>query len=69
MSDPVRPDHYHRNTPYEVIPVIRAWGLNFLRGNIIKYVARAHLKGQELEDLKKAREYLDREIAFLEAKR
>lgn len=70
MKDPiesaVRPDHYHRDTPHEVIPVISAWKLNFNRGNVIKYVARAHKKGQELIDLRKAREYLDREIAMLE---
>lgn len=66
-ADPVRPDHYHRHTPHEVIPVISAWKLNFNRGNVIKYVARAALKGTELEDLKKAREYLDREIALVEA--
>lgn len=34
----------------------------FLRGNIIKYVWRAPYKGNELQDLRKAREYLDLEI-------
>jgi len=37
----------------------------FLRGNAIKYLARCDDKGG-LEDLKKARHYLDKLIAFLE---
>jgi len=34
----------------------------FLRGNVIKYLWRAPYKGNELQDLLKAREYLDKEI-------
>ena len=37
--------------------------MNFCLGNVMKYVWRADLKG-EVEDLKKARFYLDREIAL-----
>jgi hypothetical protein len=37
----------------------------FLRGNVIKYVARAGQKGPALEDLKKARHYLDKLIEVL----
>lgn len=40
--------------------------MNFCRGNAVKYVWRAGEKGDEIEDLKKARWYLDREIARLE---
>jgi chorismate mutase len=39
------------------------------RGNIVKYVARAPHKGNELQDLKKARWYLDRLIEQLEARK
>lgn len=35
---------------------------NFCIGNAIKYLWRAGLKGDDVEDLKKARWYLDREI-------
>ena len=35
---------------------------NFCLGNAIKYIWRAGQKGDALEDLKKARWYLDREI-------
>ncbi|MGW0245089.1 DUF3310 domain-containing protein [Nocardia goodfellowii] len=42
--------------------------LNFCRGNAIKYLARAGKKdpSKELEDLKKARWYIDREIQRLD---
>ena len=66
MSDAVNnPSHYGgADNPYEVIKVIEAWGLhfNFCLANVIKYIARAGHKGALLEDLKKARWYLDREI-------
>jgi hypothetical protein len=60
------PAHYGGDTTYEVIKVLEAWKLDsFCLGNTIKYIARAGKKSgaDELEDLKKARWYLDREIA------
>lgn len=39
---------------------------NFCRGNAIKYLWRAGDKGDIIEDLKKARWYVDREIARVE---
>ncbi|MGL5345740.1 MAG: DUF3310 domain-containing protein [Peptostreptococcaceae bacterium] len=53
------PNHYNSGK-YEVIDVIDDWKLGFYEGNIIKYLARAKHKGKELEDLKKAKFYLDR---------
>jgi len=50
----------------EVIDAIEAWALGFHLGNVVKYVARAAHKGTRLEDLRKARWYLDREIQRLE---
>lgn len=66
MSDPVNhPPHYAAgwSNGAEVIDITE-W-MNFNRGNVIKYVARAGSKsaGTELEDLKKALWYLEREIA------
>jgi Protein of unknwon function (DUF3310) len=52
----------------EVIDAIEAWNLDFHRGNVIKYVARAAHKGKELEDLKKAAWYLQRAIERLEVR-
>jgi hypothetical protein len=64
QHDPVNhPDHYGgANNPYEAIKVIEAWGLGFNLGNVAKYIARTDRKDNALEDLKKARWYLDREI-------
>ena len=54
------PDHYNYGT--EVIDYIDSWDFDFTTGNIIKYVSRHKFKGAPLEDLKKARWYLDRLI-------
>lgn len=69
MSDAVNhPNHYGgADNPYEAIKVVEAWDLDFYLGNVIKYISRAGKKGEELEDLKKARWYLDRKIARMEA--
>lgn len=62
------PSHYAEGWSggAEVIDI--AEHLDFCRGNVVKYVARAGRKdpGKELEDLRKARWYLDREIHRLE---
>jgi hypothetical protein len=61
------PSHYGgADNPYEAINVVEAWGLNFHLGNVVKYISRAGKKGDALEDLKKARWYLEREITNLE---
>lgn len=61
------PDHYGgADNPYEAIKVVEAWELDFHLGNVVKYVSRAGKKGDALEDLKKARWYLERKIANLE---
>jgi hypothetical protein len=62
------PAHYGgADDPYEAIKVIEAWSLGFNLGNTVKYISRAGKKGDVIEDLKKARWYLDREIATREA--
>jgi hypothetical protein len=60
------PPHYTEDRKYEPIAVIEDWELNFHLGNVLKYISRAGRKGEELEDLKKARWYLDRYIKTLE---
>lgn len=59
------PSHYGGDTTYEAIKVIEAWGLGFCLGNCVKYICRAGKKAgsRELEDLKKAAWYLNREIS------
>lgn len=64
-EDVVRnPSHYKHPSGIEVIDLTRYE--SFLRGNIIKYVLRAPYKGSELEDLKKAAQYLEWEIERIE---
>jgi hypothetical protein len=65
MHDPVNPPHYRSHpSGIEVIQITEH--MNFCLGNVIKYTLRAGLKTQDpIEDLRKARWYLDREIARL----
>ena len=62
------PSYYGGDTTYETVKVIAAWGLGFLLGNTIKYISRAGKKDPTkfVEDLKKARWYLDHAIQRLE---
>lgn len=62
MSDPVEhPAHYtSHKSGVECITITEHMG--FCLGNAVKYIWRADLKGG-LEDLRKARWYIDREIA------
>jgi len=55
------PAHY-RAGGIETIDFIEAKDLNYRLGNAVKYITRAKHKGNELEDLKKAQWYLNREI-------
>lgn len=66
MGDNVNsPSHYNVGN-IEVIDAIDSWQLGFAEGNAVKYIARAKHKGKELEDLQKARWYLDHAIQKLE---
>jgi len=56
------PAHYHQGT-YETINVIEAWELGFHLGNAVKYIARAGKKGSRVDDLRKAKWYIDRELS------
>ena len=59
------PAHYQGAAGLEAIDVIEAFDLGFCLGNVVKYVLR-HGKKNGLEDLRKARWYLDREILRME---
>ena len=61
------PAHYGGDVPHEVIKCLEAWGLELdaLLWNTVKYIARCAKKGEMLEDLEKARYYLDRRITVL----
>ena len=59
------PPHYKAGG-IETIDFIEAKKLGYNLGNVVKYVSRAELKVDKLEDLQKARWYLNREITNLE---
>ena len=62
MSDVVNhPAHYKFPNGAEVIDITE--NLGFMEGSIVKYVCRAGRKDNRLQDLQKARWYLDRLIA------
>ena len=73
-DDAINPDHY-KFGGIETIDFIECKELNYRLGNVIKYVSRAGKKrgddgqliAKAIEDLKKARWYLDREIQILES--
>lgn len=55
-----RPPHYNRGK-IEVIDFITDQGLDFIRGNIVKYAVRAGYKAgaDEADDMEKIRVYVD----------
>lgn len=63
------PDYYGgADDPYEAIKVINAWKVGFALGSVLKYIRRHGQKcaGSGVQDLKKARHYIDLEIRRLE---
>lgn len=67
IFDPITgPVHYLDGRKYEPRKVIEDWDLNFYLGNVVKYVSRAGRKGDAVEDLRKAKQYLEWEIERLE---
>ena len=68
MNDVVNHPAHYTDGKIEVIEFIEDKGLNFHRGNAVKYISRAGKKdpAKDIEDLKKAVWYLNREIVRLE---
>lgn len=66
MQD-IKPKYYKEGSKFDVIDVCNHFDLNFNCGNIVKYVVRAGKKNPDahIEDLLKAKEYLQREIDFI----
>ena len=61
-------DHYKKQgATMQPWAIIDAWGLDFYAGNVLKYILRHQYK-DGVEDLKKARHYLDRMIEKEEQK-
>jgi hypothetical protein len=74
MEDKINPNHYKGNGGIMTIDLIESAELNFSRGNAVKYISRAGKKEEsgydaltkELEDLTKAKWYVQREIERIE---
>lgn len=70
-NDPVNHPSHYTDGKIEVIDFIEDKNLNFHLANAVKYISRAGKKdpSKEIEDLKKARWYLDRYIQKLEERK
>lgn len=74
MADNVNHPEHYTSGKIETIDFIEDKELNFNLGNVVKYVSRCgrkkskgvSIEAKALEDLKKARFYLDREISTRE---
>ena len=60
-KDNIKPDHYG-NSKIDVISFCQANNLDFMQGNVIKYITR-YRKKNGLEDVRKAVEYINRILA------
>ena len=65
LADNVNSPNHYTTGGIETIDFIEAKKLGYNLGNVVKYVSRADLKGNKLEDLQKAKWYLDRAISNL----
>jgi len=59
------PQHYVNGKQYDLIDVALDYNLNFFRFNVLKYICRAGKKEDEIKDLEKAIDYLERELQHL----
>ena len=64
-EDVIRHPNHYCYSKYEPKDVIRDWGLNFNLGSTVKYIARAGRKDDIIQDLKKAKQFLEFEIEAL----
>ena len=62
MNDKVNNPRHYNSHPSGIDCISITEHMSFCLGNVIKYVWRADLKGETIEDLEKAKWYLEREI-------
>jgi hypothetical protein len=67
-DDPVNNPKHYTSHPSGIECVQITEHMGFCLGNAVKYIWRADLKADAIEDLKKARWYIEREIALRERK-
>lgn len=64
MTDLINhPSHYIAANGIEAIEVVEGFELGYHLGNAVAYILRADRKGTALQDLRKAKWYIDRELA------
>ena len=70
-GDPVHHPAHYTFGKIEVLDAIEDWGLDYHRGNVVKYMVRAGKKDPDkmIEDLRKARFYIDRLIKLKQENR
>ena len=69
MSEMINhPKHYAGNK-FEVIDIIEDYNLGFNLGNTVKYVLRAGKKDDIIQELNKAKWYIEREIQKINKER
>lgn len=68
-NDVVKNPGHYCYSKYEPKDVIREWGLNFNLGSTVKYIARAGRKDDIIQDLSKAKQFLEFEIEYLQKQR
>lgn len=66
-TDAIKPNYYQFHG-YDVFDIAEHFGLDFPLGNALKYILRHKDETKRLEDLKKARQCLDRAIELMEKK-
>jgi hypothetical protein len=67
INDPVNSPTHYTQGEMETITAIEGLGLDYHQGNVIKYVSRYRYKNG-IEDLRKAKWYIDR-LIFIEEQR
>ena len=63
MTDNVNHPKHYTSHPAGIECIQVTEHMNFNLGNAVKYIWRADLKGQSVQDLQKAKWYIEREIA------
>lgn len=64
-----KPSHYAEGRKYEPKDVIRDWDLNFNLWSAVKYISRAGRKDDILQDLNKAKQFIEFEIEAIQSER
>ena len=67
LKEQVGGNHYSKMA-IQPVEYINANKLTYLQGNVVKYISRYNHKGKPLEDLQKARHYIDMLIELEETK-